>query len=244
MAERATRTIERDPDPASPKLAVRDLTVRRPQASGGTIVAATEVTFEVATGEFVCLLGPSGCGKTSILNVLAGLDRASSGAAFVDGRPIATGIAAVGDAWACTNPSAGRGVSVGLIHAQCLRDAFRAEPDDREAFAIAFAKLTEARAAPYFWSQIDADRARVVEMDALRAGDAPPPPDPRTTALERAVMHDADVFRAMLEVRMCLATPQEVFARPGFAERVDAHADEEPMQMPGPSREELTQLLG
>jgi NitT/TauT family transport system ATP-binding protein len=88
MAERATRTIERDPDGTTPKLAVRDLTVRRPQASGGTIVAATEVTFEVATGEFVCLLGPSGCGKTSILNVLAGLDRPSSGDAFVDGGPI------------------------------------------------------------------------------------------------------------------------------------------------------------
>ncbi|MGZ4616941.1 MAG: FAD-dependent oxidoreductase, partial [Actinomycetes bacterium] len=36
----------------------------------------------------------------------------------VDGRPVATGLAAVGDAWACTNPSAGRGLSVGLIHAQ------------------------------------------------------------------------------------------------------------------------------
>ena len=179
---------------------------------------------------------------TDVLPMASILDKHR--AFVVDGRPVATGVAAVGDAWACTNPSAGRGVSVGLIHAQCLRDAFRAEPDDRDAFALVLAELTAARAAPYFWNQIDADRARIAEMDALRAGHAPPPPDPRTTALERAVMHDADVFRAMLEVRMCLATPQEVFARPGFVERVDAYADEEPMQMPGPSREELTQLLG
>src|SRR5512141_2064020 len=89
MADRATQTMERDPGPATPKLAVRDLTVRRPQASGETIVAAEGVTFEVAIGEFVCLLGPSGCGKTSILNVLAGLDRPSGGEALVDGTPIA-----------------------------------------------------------------------------------------------------------------------------------------------------------
>jgi hypothetical protein len=43
----------------------------------------------------------------------------------VDGRLVATGFAAVGDAWACTNPSAGRGLSIGLIHAQLLRRAVR-----------------------------------------------------------------------------------------------------------------------
>ena len=44
---------------------------------------------------------------------------------IVDGRPVATGYAAVGDAWACTNPSAGRGLSVGLLHAQRLRGVVR-----------------------------------------------------------------------------------------------------------------------
>jgi NitT/TauT family transport system ATP-binding protein len=83
------RTLEgQRPAPAVPKLAARELTVVRRQASGGTVTAAAEVTFDVAGGEFVCLLGPSGCGKTSILNVLAGLDRPSSGEALLDGRPI------------------------------------------------------------------------------------------------------------------------------------------------------------
>ena len=72
----------------TPKLSVRNLTVARRQASGDLVTAATDVTFDVGRGEFVCLLGPSGCGKTSILNVLAGLDRPSGGEAFVDGRPI------------------------------------------------------------------------------------------------------------------------------------------------------------
>ena len=48
-----------------------------------------DVSFSVARGEFVCIIGHSGCGKTTILNVLAGLDSASVGHAFMDGREIA-----------------------------------------------------------------------------------------------------------------------------------------------------------
>ena len=48
-----------------------------------------DVSFGIAKGEFVCIIGHSGCGKTTILNVLAGLDTASHGHAFMDGREIA-----------------------------------------------------------------------------------------------------------------------------------------------------------
>ena len=48
-----------------------------------------DVDFGIAKGEFVCIIGHSGCGKTTILNVLAGLDTASAGHAFMDGREIA-----------------------------------------------------------------------------------------------------------------------------------------------------------
>ncbi|MDP9184534.1 MAG: ABC transporter ATP-binding protein [Actinomycetota bacterium] len=74
--------------PASPKLALRNLTVARRSGGGELITAATDVSFDVEPGEFVCLLGPSGCGKTSILNVLAGLEPPTSGQALMDGRPI------------------------------------------------------------------------------------------------------------------------------------------------------------
>jgi len=47
------------------------------------------VDFGIARGEFVCVIGHSGCGKTTILNVLAGLDRASAGHVFMGGREIA-----------------------------------------------------------------------------------------------------------------------------------------------------------
>jgi nitrate/nitrite transport system ATP-binding protein len=47
------------------------------------------VDFEIRRGEFVCIVGHSGCGKTTILNVLAGLEQASAGHVFMDGREVA-----------------------------------------------------------------------------------------------------------------------------------------------------------
>jgi nitrate/nitrite transport system ATP-binding protein len=46
------------------------------------------VSFSLERGEFVCIIGHSGCGKTTILNVLAGLDEATSGHVFMDGREV------------------------------------------------------------------------------------------------------------------------------------------------------------
>ena len=47
-----------------------------------------DVSFTLDRGEFVCIIGHSGCGKTTILNVLAGLDTATSGNVFMDGREV------------------------------------------------------------------------------------------------------------------------------------------------------------
>jgi NitT/TauT family transport system ATP-binding protein len=71
-----------------PKLALLDLVKTRTNSTGQTVTAVDHVSFDVALGEFVCLLGPSGCGKTSILNVLAGLETPTSGSVSLDGRPI------------------------------------------------------------------------------------------------------------------------------------------------------------
>lgn len=44
-----------------------------------------DVWFDIKEGEFVCLIGHSGCGKTTLLNILAGLDKATAGNVIADG---------------------------------------------------------------------------------------------------------------------------------------------------------------
>ena len=161
----------------------------------------------------------------------------------VDGRPVATGLLPVGDAWACTNPSAGRGISVGMIHAQVLRHVVRDHLDDPAALVEAWHERTESLVAPYYWNQVAADRARVAEMTALREGREPPPPADATRRFLTASRYDADVFRALLETVLCTALPQEVLARPDLQRRIERLGDEPLSSTPGPDREQLLALL-
>ncbi len=71
-------------------LQVQGLKKAFPGVNGGPeLVVFEDVNFEIPKGEFVCIIGHSGCGKTTILNVLAGLEKPTSGHAFIDGREIA-----------------------------------------------------------------------------------------------------------------------------------------------------------
>ena len=53
------------------------------------MLAVADVSLDIADKAFVCLVGPSGCGKSTLLNIAAGFERADSGEALLDGRPIA-----------------------------------------------------------------------------------------------------------------------------------------------------------
>jgi putative ABC transport system ATP-binding protein len=53
-----------------------------------SFLAANEVEFAIDKGEFVVVLGPSGAGKSTVLNLLGGMDTATSGEIIIDGKDI------------------------------------------------------------------------------------------------------------------------------------------------------------
>jgi hypothetical protein len=159
-----------------------------------------------------------------------------------------TGLALVADSWACTNPSLGRGIALGLAHAARLRDVARADLGDPGRFALAWDRVTEADLTPWYRTTVASDRARLAEIESIRAGtEGPRPTEPAAVlgaALNRAMAHDPEIFRAFMEIVGCLTLPGALFARPGFVDRVrEVAARHEAAPPPGPTREELLRLL-
>ncbi|MFC7729671.1 ABC transporter ATP-binding protein [Actinomadura keratinilytica] len=58
------------------------------QGRGRTVEAVGDLTFEVGTGELVCVVGPSGAGKTTLLKCVAGLLDSTSGEVLLEGRAV------------------------------------------------------------------------------------------------------------------------------------------------------------
>ena len=67
----------------------------------------------------------------------------------VDGTPVVTGMLTIADAAACTNPSVGRGMSLGLLHTVAIRDVVREHLDDPVALALAFHAATVEQLDPW-----------------------------------------------------------------------------------------------
>lgn len=62
--------------------------VKRYEGLAGAVVALRELDLQVRQGEFLVVTGKSGAGKTTLVNMIAGLDRSTSGEIWVGGTPV------------------------------------------------------------------------------------------------------------------------------------------------------------
>jgi putative ABC transport system ATP-binding protein len=76
-------------------------------APGGEFEVLKDINLRVGFGEFIAIVGKSGSGKSTLLNLIAGIDRPSSGEIFFHGRPVHSLDENQSAAW--------RGLSVGIV---------------------------------------------------------------------------------------------------------------------------------
>ena len=95
----------------------------------GPAVIVRDFDLSIKKGEFVCLIGHSGCGKSTVLSMIAGLERASSGLIYVDGNIV-------------DSPGTDRGV---VFQAPCLLPWLSAEENVMLAVGQAFPRYSYKR---------------------------------------------------------------------------------------------------
>lgn len=168
---------------------------------------------------------------------------------IVDGTPCATGVVPLGDAWGFTNPSIGRGITLGLMHVVGMAPAIAEHIDDPCELAAEWERRTGDRPARWHASTVDFDRVRAPEVDAFMRGlDDPFDPNDPSVAGPRAFFsaahYDPEVLQWFLEVLGCFSLPDEVIAREGVFERViEVALSTPPYASPGPNRAELEEIL-
>ncbi len=70
------------------KLRLLGLTKSFALEGGGVLETLAGIDLEIGDGEFVCVLGPSGCGKTTLLRIIGGLEKPTSGRVELNGQTI------------------------------------------------------------------------------------------------------------------------------------------------------------
>ena len=165
------------------------------------------------------------------------------------GRPLATGVVAVGDSAVCTNPLYGRGCSLALVHAELLGDTLEATGagGDPEDVALAFAEATCAQIEPWYGAALAQDR-----HDRLPEDDEDPEGPVGVGSLMRhgllpAARSDPVVFRAFIRAFNLLDLPDAIMRDPRVVMRVMATWQQRSSLVPpprlGPDRTELLRQL-
>ena len=177
----------------------------------------------------------------------------------VDGVPVATGVAPVGDAVVCTNPLYGRGCCTAFWSAHLLADAIASHPDDATGLLVTYDKALRAEIMPWYKSSVDQDvEARRVSA-ALLAGEDPDgdPNDPRAfmrsvfrDGLLPAMRRDAIVLRAFFRTFNLLCAPDamvkdtDVFGRVLAVWQDRANRPPEPLLGPATRADLMVALAG
>jgi 2-polyprenyl-6-methoxyphenol hydroxylase-like FAD-dependent oxidoreductase len=167
----------------------------------------------------------------------------------VGGEPVATGVVPLADAWSCTNPSLGRGVSLGVVHGGVLRDTLRrSDPAQPRQFALDFHEATTTSVEPWYRATVRYDRHRLAEIDAHIRGRTYEPGDTEWEGVRRiqlAAGRDPDCLRASLAMINVIRTPDEVLAQPGILGKAEAAGSGlRDRPLPGPTRSELVAIAG
>jgi 2-polyprenyl-6-methoxyphenol hydroxylase-like FAD-dependent oxidoreductase len=166
----------------------------------------------------------------------------------VDGDPVVTGVVAVGDSWSCTNPSLGRGTSIGILHAKALRDVLHEiDTADQELLVRRFDELTCNEIEPWYRRTLKFDRHRLAETEADIAGHPYETDDPVwqiTKAWTVASTVDGEVYRTYAPLLALQSTPEEELAAPGLLDRIIAASAGLPQYPdPGPDRAALLKAI-
>ena len=84
MSKTADATVESVPSPQRLAVDIRNVSLTF-ETSDGKVDALSNVSLQIADGEFVSFIGPSGCGKTTMLRVIADLQQPTTGTLLVNG---------------------------------------------------------------------------------------------------------------------------------------------------------------
>jgi hypothetical protein len=137
----------------------------------------------------------------------------------VNGRPVATGLLAIGDSVCTTNPTLGRGLALALTGAADLADTLAGTVGGPVAQALAMDRLTGEHVELFYRDQAAIDAARLAVMRHTVFGAPAPRPAAATDRvsypqLRVAGCYDPVAFRAFWTINGMVCLPEEVYADP------------------------------